>query len=252
MDSCLYVGEVRHRRTEPVTNAFEYPLFMLYLDLGELPSLFNGMPLWSASRPALAWFRRADHLGSARIPLDAAVRELVSSRTGRRPEGPIRLLTHLRYFGYGFNPVSFYYCYDEAGETVEAVVAEINNTPWGEQFCYVVEGRRRDGMQKAFHISPFMAMDLHYDWHFSVPGETLAVHMESLQDGHKIFDATLRLRREGITARSLNRKLVTYPLMTLQVIARIHWQALKLWWKRCPFYPHPASRAVSEKEVSAR
>lgn len=246
MESCIYVGSLRHRRHAPVDHAFEYPLFMLYLDLDELPTLFDGNPLWSAKRPALAWFRRADHLGSNDEPLADAVRELVESRLHRPVKGPIRLLTHLRYLGYGFNPVSFYYCYDAAGEHVDAIVAEINNTPWGEQHCYVVEGLRRDGFAKEFHVSPFMEMEQRYNWRFSTPAETLAVHMENHTDEGKIFDATLRLRREPITAGSLNTKLVTYPLMTAQVIARIYWQAFKLWWKKCPYVPHPLTRSAIE------
>ena len=250
MESCIYVGELRHRRFAPVDNRFDYPIFMMYLDLAELPNLFDGNPLWSAKRPAVAWFRRADHVGPADVPLDESVRALVQSRIGRRPEGPIRLLTHLRYLGYGFNPVSFYYCYDTAddgAERVDVIVAEINNTPWGEQYCYVIEGLERDAMAKMFHVSPFMSMNHSYRWRFSPPGERLAVHMENYAEGSKLFDASLKLRREPMSARALNMKLVTYPLMTLQVMGRIYWQALKLWWKKCPYFPHSARRGPIEE-----
>ena len=160
------------------------------------------------------------------------MRDLVESCIGRRPRGPVRLLTHLRYLGYGFNPVSFYYCYDAHGESVDAIVAEINNTPWGEQYCYVVEGLRDDQR---------------YKWRFTEPGDRLAVHMENHTGGGKIFDATLQLRHEPITAWSLNTKLVTYPLMTAQVVARIYWQAFRLWWKKAPFYPHPMHRSPMDE-----
>jgi hypothetical protein len=246
MESCIYVGFLRHRRRAPLDHAFEYPLFMMYLDLDELPTLFDGNPLWSSTRPSLAWFRRADHLGAKEVPLADAVRNLVESRLRRRAEGPVRLLTHLRYLGYGFNPVSFYYCFDADGERVDAIVAEINNTPWGEQHCYVVDGLRRDGFAKQFHVSPFMEMDQRYNWRFTTPADTLAVHMENHTEEGKIFDATLRLHREPITARSLNTKLVTYPLMTAQVIAQIYWQAFKLWWKKCPRFAHPPIRSAGE------
>ena len=138
MRSCIYRGHVRHRRFTPVEHAFRYPLFMMYLDLDELPHVLDVHPLWSARRPAPAWFRRRDYHGDAAVPLDEAVRATVAEQTGSRPRGPIRLLTHLRYFGYCFNPVSFYYCFDEEDRRVETIVAEVNNTPWGERHCYVL------------------------------------------------------------------------------------------------------------------
>ena len=138
MNSCIYRGWVRHRRRTPVEHAFSYRMAMLYLDLAELPEVLDGRLLWSARRPSLAWFRRADYLGDTARPLDHEVRDLVEQRTGARPVGPIRLLTHLRYFGYVMNPVSFYYCFDAAGERVETVVAEITNTPWKERHSYVI------------------------------------------------------------------------------------------------------------------
>ena len=138
MQSCLYNGWVRHRRFAPRAHAFRYRLFMAYLDLTELDHVFRGRWFWSTRRPALAWFRRADYLGNPSVPLDQAVRDAVERDTGMRPRGPIRLLTHLRYFGHGFNPVSFYYCFDPADTRVETIVAEITNTPWAERHAYVL------------------------------------------------------------------------------------------------------------------
>ena len=142
MHSAIYHGWLRHRRTAPRKHAFRYLLFMIYLDLGALDRGFRGRWLWSARRTALARFDRADRLGDPALPLERSVRDLVESRSGRRPAGPIRLLTHLRYFGYCFNPVSFYYCFDVAGERIEHMVAEVNNTPWGEQHWYVLSEPR--------------------------------------------------------------------------------------------------------------
>ena len=136
MHSAIYEGTVRHRRFAPVRNQFTYRLFMLYLDLAELSDVFRGRVLWSTDHFNLAWLRRSDHLGDPAVSLDEAVRELIAERTGTRPMGPIRLLTHLRYFGHCFNPVSLFYCYDPAGERVETVVAEVSNTPWHERHCY--------------------------------------------------------------------------------------------------------------------
>lgn len=249
--SCIYEGYVRHRRFQPVVNQFQYRVFLMYLDLAELPTLFQGCWLWSADRVNLAYFRRRDHLGNPKVPLDRAVRDLVADKTGVRPAGPIRLLAHLRYFGYCFNPASFYYCYDESGAQVDAIVVQIHNTPWGEEHCYVLDeahneysapGFKRFQFAKAFHVSPFMPMDIWYDWRFKEPGETLSAHFMNYREGQKIFDATLTLARRELTPGNLTRVLMSYPPMTLKVITMIHWQALRLWLKGATFYVHPRKR----------
>ena len=250
MESCLYEGWVRHRRFSPVKNSFTYSLFMVLLDLSELDTAFLGHPLWSGRRPSLAYFRRADHVGDPDVDLDRTIRDLAEEKTGIRPAGPIRLLTHLRYFGHCMNPVSFYYCYDRAGKIVEIVVAEVHNTPWNETHCYVLRVSEREGagthkrfrFSKEFHVSPFMGMRQDYDWRFVDPGSTLTVHMENLEDEHKILDATMVLRRRTITRRRLTLILLRHPFMTLKVVAAIYWQALRLWLRRCPFHPHPGAR----------
>ena len=243
MQSCIYEGQVSHVRHGPVARAFSYRLFMLYLDLAELPNVFARRWLWSAERPALAWFRRADHLGDAREPLDASVRALVEKESGRRPVGPIRLLTHLRYGGYAFNPVSFYYCFDASGRTVETVVAEVTNTPWGERHCYVLDaaGRPIRGYvtRKAMHVSPFLPMDMDYRWTFAPPAARLAVAMSCVRGGETVMHAALTLSRREISAAALARVLVLHPLMTVQVIGRIYWQALRLWLRGARFHVHP-------------
>ncbi len=206
MKSCLYTGTIRHRRFAPRRNDFRYRIYLTLVDLAEMPQLFDRFWLWSARRPALAWFRRADYHGDPRVPLDAAVRDLVERETGARPQGPIRLLTHLRYFGWVMNPVSFYYVYDATDSHVESIVAEITNTPWDERHAYVLRvadaervGARalRWQFDKVFHVSPFLPMDMRYDWRFTEPGEALHVHMENWRNGAAEFDATLVLKREG-------------------------------------------------------
>jgi uncharacterized protein len=257
--SCIYEGYVRHRRFLPVGNQFRYGVFLMYLDLAELPTLFHGRWLWSADRVNLAYFRRRDHLGDPTVPLDRAVRDLVAEKTGTRPAGPIRLLTHLRYFGYCFNPASFYYCFDTAGERVDAIVVQIHNTPWGEEHCYVLDeahneyaspGFKRFQFTKAFHVSPFMPMDVWYDWRFKEPGEALSAHFMNYREGEKIFDATLTLERRELNRRNLTRMLLSYPPMTLKVITMIHWQALRLWLKGAQFYVHPRKQKEKGLQLS--
>lgn len=256
MNSALYVGWVRHRRFGPIRNQFRYPIFMTWLDLTELPQVFAGRWFWSTRLPAPVWFRRSDYLpdasgASAGVPLDVAVRDLVQSRTGRRPQGPIRLLTHLRFFGYSFNPVSFYYLFDESGTRLETIVAEITNTPWKERHAYVLpldSAQRatsrawRFRFAKQFHVSPFMPMELRHDWCFGVSANGLHVHMENASPAGRVFDASLHLRRREISTGSLARALLRFPLSSLRVTTLIYWQALKLLVKRAPFFAHPTRK----------
>ena len=250
MKSCLYEGSVHHRRNAPVEHEFRFPLFLVYLDLEEIDEVFAGRWLWSTSRPAFARFHRGDHLGDPERPLADSARSLVEERTGRRPEGPVRLLTQLRYAGYGFNPVSFYYCFDRSGEQIEHVVADVSNTPWNERHTYVLESAEeshsglRAWTPKEFHVSPFMGMDVEYRWIFSEPGERLAARIENhAKGGDRIFEASLGLERRPITSANLARALALHPLISIQTVAAIYWQALRLHLKRAPFHPHPEMAA---------
>ncbi|MFX0144738.1 MAG: DUF1365 domain-containing protein [Candidatus Hodarchaeota archaeon] len=250
MKSCIYTGHVGHSRYQPVENRFRYSLFMMYLDLAELDHIFQGRTLWSVERPNIAWFRRRDYLGDPSLPLDTAVRNLVQERLGQRPEGPVRMLTHLRYFGHNFNPVSIYYCFDQADSKVQTIVADITNTPWGERYSYVLDEKqdvgtgegRRFRFAKTFHVSPFLDMDTDYDWHFGEPGDVLRVQMIASHAGTKLFMANLDLKRRELNGSNLARMLLSYPPMTLKAVAAIYWQALRLWMKGATFYAHPAKR----------
>lgn len=248
MESCIYTGKVRHRRFEAAHNEFTYTLFMMYMDLAELPHLFDPHWLWSARGRAMAEFRRSDYHGPEGKSLDCAVRDTVERETGERPGGPIRLLAHLRYFGYIFNPVSFYYIFDSAGKNIDTILAEITNTPWGERRAHVLgsernlatsKGRMRFQFRKDFHVSPFMNLDYDYDWRFTAPGKSLGVHMENRKAGRVTFDATMNLERRPLDSANLARVLLNYPAMTGKVIAAIYWQALKLKIKGVPYYPNP-------------
>ena len=243
---------MRHRRHSPHAHAFRYKLAQLFLDLDEIDTVFQGRWLWSRERRNLAEFRRSDYFGGATSPLTDSVRAVVEQQTGRRPRGPIRLLTHLRYAGYSFNPVSFYYCYGEDATTLECILAEITNTPWRERHAYVLPVRSAKTHNRAlhwqfskeFHVSPFMAMDRQYEWTFTEPSDHLRVHMNVLAPNGPEFDATLVLKRRELTSAALRRVLWRYPLMTAQVIGAIHWQALRLWLKGNPVHDHPPTQRV--------
>jgi DUF1365 family protein len=219
-------------------HAFRYRVFMMYVDLGELPELFDGHRLWSARGPAVASFRRSDYLGDPATPLAEAVRELVANRTGERPSGPVRMLANLRYFGHCFNPVCFYYCFDDAGERVRFVVAEVTNTPWGESYAYV-SSTLESQHEKKLHVSPFWGMDFEYEWRIGEPAERLAVTIGARRGDDPVFDAALSLRRREITHRALTGLLVRYPPMTMKVSAAIYAQALRLRLKGVRTHPHP-------------
>jgi DUF1365 family protein len=278
----LYVGSVRHVRHRPVPHDFRYRLFLTYLDLAEIERMFAGCVLWSATRPAPARFRRDDHWGDPARPLDSCLRDLVETRCGFRPTGPIRLLTHLRYFGHVTNPVSFYYCFEPDGATLAALVAEVNNTPWGERHMYVLDARGTTGERvlsfandKEFHVSPFLPMGLRYDWRVGLPGDRLTLRLgvsettPDTRDGDdgeparierfdrgsprrgpgapsRVLDVALDLERREWTTSNRARVLCGYPFLTARVLAGIYRQALSLWWKGCPFHPHP--RTVSSRD----
>ncbi len=254
MKSCIYEGLLHHQRFSPREHSFRYRLFMLYLDLEELPNLFDPYLLWSAKRSALASFQRCDHFGDSKLPLSNCVRELVKTQSGHYPTGPIRLLTHLRYLGYYTNPVSFFFCWDEEDNYVEHIVAEVLNTPWRETYCYVLSYPKEDidnksvfERQKRFHVSPFMPMGQQYKWAITQPRETLRVRIETYEREAIKFRANLALTAKPITSWTLNRSLLRFPFMTGRVVFAIYWQAAYLWLKRIPFHPHPKTRIKINK-----
>jgi DUF1365 family protein len=243
--SAIYEGTIRHRRFGVNPHELRHRLALLYIDLEELEGLLAGR--FVAGRPGLVRFRRDDYLGDPQIGLADAVRMLLERRIGSAPAGPIRLLAHLRTFGHCFNPVSFYYCFT-AQERLDAAVAEVTNTPWGERHAYVL-GRAGEGpiltagFAKALHVSPFMGMEQRYTMRVSSPGQTLTVHIESHELGALAFDATLALRRAPLSSRGLARVTARYPAATLRVLALIYGHAFALKLKGVPLHPRPGEPA---------
>jgi DUF1365 family protein len=243
LNSAIYTGWVRHRRYAPRKHSLRYRVFMMLLDLDELDRVFAGTSLWSTKSWALARFKRSDFMGDPKIPLDQAVRERVKQKTGLYPEGPIRLLTNLRYFGFIINPISCYYCFDKK-EQLQTIIAEVNNTPWDERHCYVLNCNSASQQQhirfaKGFHVSPFNPMNIEYDWKSNLPGKSLHIEMQNWREDEMEFDATLALIRKPITGKKLNALIWQYPFMTLKVLGAIYWEAIKLLFKGLPFYGHP-------------
>ncbi|MFT5420599.1 MAG: DUF1365 family protein [Candidatus Endobugula sp.] len=247
MHSAIYKGLVRHRRFNPTCHEFYYRVFMLYLDLSELDEVFSGTRLWANEKTRLASFKRADYLGDPSIPLDQAVRSRVEEETGHYPNGAIRLLTNLRYFGYLINPISCYYIFNE-DEKLHTIVAEVTNTPWKKRHSYVLscdpdKPKQSISFNKSLHVSPFNPMDIEYRWRNNTPNKNLLVHMQNWQQESMLFDASLQLKKYEITPSTLRWLILLHPFMTLKTAIAIYWQALRLFIKRTPIYNNPSTNA---------
>ncbi len=239
--SAIYEGCVRHRRYHPKTHEFKYNVFMVYLNLSKVDDFLSRSPFWSTAKFALARFNRSDFHGEKTLDLEESVRRTIKKHTGILPSGPICMLANLRYFGFVMNPIVTYYCFDPNGEYVEYIVAEVNNTPWGEKHAYVLTLPKRERVakdivfNKEFTVSPFNYMDMQYQWRSGTPGKTLDVHIDCLEDGRTVTDATLRLKRQPSEKINLSKVILLYPFMTVKVMLAIYWQALRLYLKGVPF-----------------
>lgn len=256
--SAIYEGIVYHRRLTPTEHKFRFPLFLFSIDLDEVNQVFSIPGIISTRRFSLIRFCRADYLGDPEKPLYESVREKVREEAGIELNGPIRLVAHPRYLGLVFNPIAVYYCFSAEEKQLEAVVAEVTNTPWGERHCYVIpwqsEARvKHHQCSKEMHVSPFMPMDLNYHWRLTAPDKQLSILLEDHDSSGKIFDAALLMNRKQITGKNLFFAICRYPFMTAQVMLAIYWQALRLWWKKVPFYSHPkhSSRRTLTPEVQS-
>lgn len=245
MNSAIYEGVLRHRRNGPPRHAFAYRVAMPYLDLDEIDEVCALHPLWSVERPNAVSFRRADFFGDPDVPLATAVRDLVEARTRSRPTGPVRVLAHIRTWGWLFNPIAVYFCLDPTTQQVQHLLLDVTNTPWHEHHAYVIDGGAGEHrFAKELHVSPFFGMHQEYRLRVTEPGEDLAVRLASAESGKVVFDAALVLRRREISRAALGRLLWRYPMLTHRVSAGIYAQALRLRAKGAPFHRHPARHAL--------
>ncbi len=254
IDSGLFVGTLRHRRFTPVAHTFTYPLFMALLDIDRVSELMRVSAVTSYNRWNWASFDDRDHLGDPRRPLRERLVVDAMRHGVELPPGPVFLLTHLRYLGYCFNPISFFYCFDRA-EQLRVVLAEVRNTFGGTHNYWLrpdpASRTFRAAATKSLYVSPFMPVDLEYAFALTPPASRLVAHMETSQAGSVGFDATLSLERRPWSAAEIRRVLVRYPAMTATVMAGIHWQALRLWWKGVPVVRRLTSDGVGERVAYA-
>jgi uncharacterized protein len=245
-ESAIYKGSVRHRRFTPKQHGFEYPLFMLLLKADEIPRLLRSF--WQLGSGPLRWarFRRKDYLGDPEQDLSSAVKTKIAEILGTSTtavDGDVYLLGQLRYFGLYFSPLNLYYLKQADG--FRYMLAEVSNTPWNERHYYLIDLHDTQPHPKAFHVSPFNPMQQTYQWHITPPLAETGKCMVNIQvsdrteSGHKIFDATLTLRRIPLNQTELSRVLLRTPIQTLSIVAGIYWQALRLFFKRAPLYKHP-------------
>lgn len=248
----LYVGRVRHARHAPRAHVFTYPVFQAFLDIDRIPEAMAVSRFTSYDRWNWASFRLRDHFGDPSRPLRERVAAEAASAGVPLPDGPVYLLTNLRYLGYCFNPVSFFYCYDGGGQ-LRTVLAEVSNT-FGETHNYWLTEREavpraaagagdvlRYRTPKVFHVSPFMPLEQEYEFALTPPGDRLVVHIGVVESGARMLDATIDLRRRPWAARDIRRTLARYPWLTAKVIAAIHFEALRLWLKGVRYRPHPGT-----------
>ncbi len=242
----IYKGIVKHRRFIPIFHSFKYNIFMAYFDISKIENKFKKSIGWNVNRFALVSFYRKDYHGPKHESLDFSVRKTLKDKVGFDAQGPIRILTHLRYFGYCFNPVSFYYCFNKEDNNVDMIMAEVTNTPWNERHCYFInnssspKGFLKASLKKEFHVSPFWDMDHEYEWLFSPPAEFIDVNMINFKNSKKVFNAHLQMNeRIEMNFYNLIIQTLQFPFLTLIIVFRIHLQAIKLWFKGAIFYNHP-------------
>ncbi len=251
MQSCFYAGVVTHQRATPVPHYLRYKVSMAYLDLDETEVLKKRGRL-SRRRFSLGTFDESDHVFGQHGAIKQALRQFLARNHGLQLEGPVRLLTQLRVLGLYFSPLNLYYCFDSDGSRVVAVVAEVSNTPWNQRHHYVLcsgnQIANADRLEyyhpKQFHVSPFMPMEMAYSWRLSVPTKELSVRIETQRDDQPIMTAAMELERLELSPANLRRLAFRTPAAPVQILSGIYYQAFKLWWKKCPYYPHPKSLAT--------
>ena len=244
-EPAIYTGTLRHRRFRPRRHEFSYSLFMAMLDVDRIPETMSRSACSSYNRFNWASYCERDHFGDPQRTLRDRVEADARSHGIVLPDGPIFLLTNLRYLGYCFNPISLFYCCDRSGN-VGTVLAEVNNTFGESRNYWLWRGNRIEAANslryrtgKSLHVSPFMPMELDYEFTLTEPEESLVAHMETVDGGDRLFDATLVMERREWSAASLRGALVRQPWMTAKVIAAIHWEAARLWLKEVPVFTHP-------------
>lgn len=240
MNSALYTGKVFHARHFPKKHAFDYRIFLFWLDLDEIEEVCAQVKGISKNRLSPIRFKRADYLGDEHQDLKTSVLQRMSKLAEKPLTGKVFLLGQLRTFGLYFSPVNFYYLQQSDGH-FSHLLAEVSNTPWNQRHHYLVDLSEQNSCEKAFHVSPFNPIDMHYQWNIKQPDSRLALTLSCIKK-QKHFEASLQLIRQPLNSKHLFRVLLSIPSMTIKTLVGIYWQALKLFIKGVPFYGHPGNK----------
>jgi len=253
--SSLYVGAVMHRRVRPRPHRLRYRVFWMLLDLDEIGELPRRLWMFSRNRFNAASFYDTDHGDGSRQPLRQQIERHLRQAGIDTEGGAIKLLCMPRIFGYGFNPLSIYFCH-RRDDSLAAIVYEVHNT-FGERHSYLipVETARGEAIDqhcdKSFYVSPFIAMDMTYAFRIAVPDERVNLAIRAADKDGLLLAAALTGDRVALTNKALLRSLLAYPLLTLKVIGAIHWQALRMWLKGFRLHARPNPPPVPVTVVHA-
>lgn len=243
MQNAIYSGFVIHNRLSPKRHIFKYNITMFFLDVDDVENAFAKIPVASVNKFNLISFKRKNYLPSDDA---ASIREqiikIINANGYAEVPDKIYILTHVGYFGYCYNPVSFFYCYSKEEQLIY-FLAEVNNTPWNERHVYFKkldssEPEIKFNLDKKFHVSPFLPMDMIYKWNIKPPKESASVSMKCFEHNDLLFTASFMLTKKKLSAMNCFKALLQNPLATHLLHYRIYWQALKLLIKRTPFFHH--------------
>ncbi|MFC3033800.1 DUF1365 domain-containing protein [Pseudoalteromonas fenneropenaei] len=238
MNSQLAIGDVYHHRFEHTDHKFRYPLYMMWLDLDELTEINDIHPCLGDKRRHLLRFVAADYLKDYEGDLKSRALSAYQAAGGAKSVSKVFSLCQGRCFGLYFSPVNFYFYQNAQGEFTD-LLAEVSNTPWRENHLYLVPLDKKVNLKKAFHVSPFMDLNMDYHWQVKVSDDKLLVQITNQRGDEKVFHATLRLKRTTLSKASVTALLRQFPAMTWRIVSGIYWQALKLWLRKVPFVAHP-------------